>query len=100
MGGNRSEARRRHDRDHRQLRRQTGRDDADGAPLALGLVISTKNSTNGSDIEVDGQVFGILELQHVKPGKGQAFGRSKLRNVSTGAVTDKTFRAGEKVRAI
>jgi len=63
-------------------------------------VISTNNFKNGTHIEVDSQVFRILEFQHVKPGKGQAFVRSKLRNVATGAVIDKTFRAGEKVRSI
>jgi elongation factor P len=63
-------------------------------------MISTNNFKNGSHIEVDGQVFRILEFQHVKPGKGQAFVRSRLRNVATGAVIDKTFRAGEKVRSI
>jgi elongation factor P len=63
-------------------------------------VISTNNFKNGTHIEVDGQVFRILEFQHVKPGKGQAFVRSKLRNVATGAVIDKTFRAGEKVRSV
>jgi elongation factor P len=63
-------------------------------------MISTANFKNGIHIEVDGQVFRILEFQHVKPGKGQAFVRSKLRNVATGAVLDKTFRAGEKVRPI
>jgi elongation factor P len=63
-------------------------------------VISTNNFKNGTHIEVDGQVFRILEFQHVKPGKGQAFVRSKLRNVGSGAVIDKTFRAGEKVRSI
>jgi elongation factor P len=63
-------------------------------------VISTNNFKNGTHIEVDGQVFRILEFQHVKPGKGPAFVRSKLRNVGSGAVIDKTFRAGEKVRSI
>ena len=63
-------------------------------------MISTNNFKNGTHIEVDGQVFRILEFQHVKPGKGQAFVRSKLRNVGSGAVIDKTFRAGEKVRSI
>src|ERR687887_797315 len=63
-------------------------------------MISTNQFKNGTHIEVDGQVFRILEFQHVKPGKGQAFVRSKLRNVATGAVLDKTFRAGEKVRSI
>jgi elongation factor P len=63
-------------------------------------LISTANFKNGIHIEVDGQVFRILEFQHVKPGKGQAFVRSKLRNAATGAVLDKTFRAGEKVRPV
>ncbi len=63
-------------------------------------MISTSNFKNGSHIEVDGQVFRIIDFQHVKPGKGPAFVRSKLRNVSTGAVIDKTFRAGEKMRSI
>jgi elongation factor P len=63
-------------------------------------MISTNQFKNGTHIEVDGQVFRILEFQHVKPGKGQAFVRTKLKNVSSGAVLDKTFRAGEKVRPI
>jgi elongation factor P len=63
-------------------------------------MISTSNFKNGTHIEVDGQVFRIVEFQHVKPGKGPAFVRSKLKNVGTGAVIDKTFRAGEKVRPI
>jgi elongation factor P len=63
-------------------------------------MISTNQFKNGAHIEVDGQIFRILEFQHVKPGKGQAFVRTKLKNVSTGSVLDKTFRAGEKVRPI
>jgi elongation factor P len=63
-------------------------------------MISTNQFKNGTHIEVDGQVFRILEFQHVKPGKGQAFVRTKLKNVGSGAVLDKTFRAGEKVRPI
>jgi elongation factor P len=63
-------------------------------------MITTSQFKNGTHIEVDGQVFRILEFQHVKPGKGQAFVRSKLRSLATGAVLDKTFRAGEKVRSI
>ena len=47
-------------------------------------------------IEIDGQPFTIVEFQHVKPGKGGAFVRTKVRNIATGAVLDKTFRAGEK----
>ena len=62
--------------------------------------ITTNQFKNGTHIEVDGQVFRILEFQHVKPGKGQAFVRTKLRNVDSGAVLDKTFRAGEKVRSV
>jgi elongation factor P len=63
-------------------------------------MISTNQFKNGSHIELDGQVFRIVEFQHVKPGKGGAFVRSKLKNVGTGAVVDKTFRAGEKVRPV
>src|SRR3989304_5399565 len=47
-------------------------------------------------IEVDDTLYFIVEFQHVKPGKGGAFVRTKLKNVKTGAVLDKTFRAGEK----
>jgi elongation factor P len=63
-------------------------------------VISTNQFKNGNHIEVDGTVFKILEFQHVKPGKGGAFVRSKLRRASDGAVIDRTFRAGEKFRAV
>jgi elongation factor P len=63
-------------------------------------MISTNQFKNGTHIEVDGQAFRILEFQHVKPGKGQAFVRTKLKNLTTGAVLDKTFRAGEKVRPV
>jgi len=48
-------------------------------------------------IETGGEIFSIIEFQHVKPGKGGAFVRSKLRNLRTGAVIDKTFRAGERM---
>ena len=63
-------------------------------------MISTNQFKNGTHIEVDGQVFRIVEFQHVKPGKGPAFVRTRLKNVGSGAVIDKTFRAGEKVRPI
>ena len=63
-------------------------------------MISTNQFKNGNHIEVDGTVFKILEFQHVKPGKGGAFVRSKLRRATDGAVIDKTFRAGEKFRAV
>lgn len=49
-------------------------------------------------IELDGTLFEILDFQHVKPGKGQAFVRTRLKNLKTDSVTDKTFRAGEKVK--
>ncbi len=64
------------------------------------MAISTNQFKNGNHIEVDGTVFKILEFQHVKPGKGGAFVRSKLRRASDGAVIDRTFRAGEKFRAV
>src|SRR5205085_7650312 len=67
---------------------------------SLRLVISTNQFKNGAHIEVDGTVFKILEFQHVKPGKGGAFVRTKLRRVDDGAVLDKTFRAGEKFRPV
>ena len=63
-------------------------------------MISTNQFKNGSHIEVDGQVFRIVEFQHVKPGKGPAFVRTRLKSLSSGSVLDKTFRAGEKVRPI
>ena len=63
-------------------------------------MISTNQFRNGNHIEVDGTVFKILEFQHVKPGKGGAFVRTRLRRASDGAVIDKTFRAGEKFRDV
>jgi elongation factor P len=63
-------------------------------------VISTNQFRNGTHIEVDGTIYKILEFQHVKPGKGGAFVRTRLRRASDGAVIDRTFRAGEKFRPI
>jgi elongation factor P len=63
-------------------------------------VISTNQFKNGNHIEVEGTIFKILEFQHVKPGKGGAFVRTKLRRTSDAAVIDRTFRAGEKFRAV
>lgn len=60
--------------------------------------ISTNDFKNGMTIELPEGLFQIQEFQHVKPGKGGAFVRSTLRNVRTGAVVDRTFRAGEKVK--
>jgi elongation factor P len=58
--------------------------------------VNTNQFKNGMHIEVDGSVWRIVEFQHVKPGKGGAFVRTKLKNLDTGAVVDRTFRAGEK----
>src|SRR3712207_3595591 len=63
-------------------------------------MISTNQFKNGNHIEVEGTIFKILEFQHVKPGKGGAFVRTKLRRSNDGAVIDRTFRAGEKFRAV
>src|ERR1700759_2730445 len=63
-------------------------------------MISTNQFRNGTHIEVEGTVYKILEFQHVKPGKGGAFVRTRLRRASDGAVIDRTFRAGEKFRPI
>jgi elongation factor P len=63
-------------------------------------VVSTNQFKNGMHVEVDGTVFRIVEFQHVKPGKGGAFVRTKLKRTSDGAVIDKTFRAGEKIRSV
>jgi len=63
-------------------------------------MLSTNQFKNGNHIEVDGTVFKILDFQHVKPGKGGAFVRTKLRRASDGNVIDRTFRAGEKFRSV
>ena len=59
-------------------------------------MVDTNSFKNGMHIELDGKVWRILEFQHVKPGKGGAFVRTKLRALEAGSVVDKTFRAGEK----
>jgi elongation factor P len=63
-------------------------------------MISTNQLKNGNHIDVDGVVFKVIEFQHVKPGKGGAFVRTKLKRASDGNVIDRTFRAGEKFRAV
>jgi elongation factor P len=60
-------------------------------------VISSNDFRTGTTIEVDGGIWRVIEFMHVKPGKGAAFVRTKLKNVKTGAVKEQTFRAGEKV---
>lgn len=59
-------------------------------------MISTTDFRNGRVIELDGELMEIVEFQHVKPGKGGAFVRTRFKNVLTGRVLDKTFRSGEK----
>ena len=61
---------------------------------------STADFRNGMVLEIDNGLVSIVEFQHVKPGKGSAFVRTKLKNVLTGAVVDRTFRAGEKVNEV
>jgi len=58
--------------------------------------VDTNSFKNGMHIELDGKVWRIVEFQHVKPGKGGAFVRTKLKSLDAGAVVDRTFRAGEK----
>ncbi|ADU29961.1 elongation factor P [Evansella cellulosilytica] len=60
-------------------------------------MISVNEFKTGLTIEVDGSIWQVVEFQHVKPGKGAAFVRSKLRNLRNGSIQEKTFRAGEKV---
>jgi len=61
------------------------------------LSVSTNDLKNGMTLELDGVLFQVVEFQHVKPGKGGAFVRTKLRNVKSGAVIERTFNAGVKV---
>jgi elongation factor P len=60
-------------------------------------MISTNDMRPGQTLELDGTLFTIVNYQHVKPGKGQAFVKTKLKNVKSGAVVERTFRADEKV---
>lgn len=60
-------------------------------------MISVNDFKNGFTIELDNNIWQVIEFQHVKPGKGAAFVRSKLRNLRNGNIQEKTFRAGEKV---
>lgn len=58
---------------------------------------SSNDIKNGSVLKLEGQLWNTIEFQHVKPGKGGAFIRTKLKNVTSGKVVDKTFNAGAKV---
>src|SRR2546428_6472100 len=62
----------------------------------MAETISTNQFKNGMHVEVDGTIYRIVDFQHVKPGKGGAFVRTKLKALESGAVVDRTFRAGEK----
>jgi elongation factor P len=61
------------------------------------LSVSTNDLKRGMTLDLDGQLYQVVEFQHVKPGKGGAFVRTKLRNVKTGGVVDRTFNAGVEV---
>jgi elongation factor P len=61
------------------------------------IVATTNDLKNGTVLKIDGQLWTVIEFQHVKPGKGGAFVRTKLKNVLSGTVVDKTFNAGLKV---
>ena len=62
----------------------------------MAETVNTNQFKNGMHIELDGGVWRIVEFQHVKPGKGGAFVRTKVKSLDTGSVVDRTFRAGEK----
>ena len=66
----------------------------------MAEVVTTANFRNGMHIALDGQNWRIVEFQHVKPGKGGAFVRTKLKSIDSGAVVDRTFRAGEKFERV
>jgi elongation factor P len=61
---------------------------------------TTNDLRTGMVLEIDGTLYSVVEFLHVKPGKGGAFVRTKIKNLSTGRVIDKTFNAGEKVRDV
>lgn len=60
-------------------------------------MISTNDFRTGLTIDLDGEAYQVIDFQHVKPGKGSPFVRSKLKNLRTGAVIERTFNAGEKI---
>ena len=64
------------------------------------MAFSTNDLKNGMSLNLPEGLFSVVEFQHVKPGKGGAFVRTKLRRASDGAAIDRTFRAGEKFRAV
>ena len=66
----------------------------------MAEVVSTNQFRNGMHIELDGQTWRIVDFQHVKPGKGGAFVRTKLKSLDSGSVVDRTFRASEKFERV
>ncbi len=82
------------------LRRIAALPRADRYPALMAEMVSTNQFKNGMHIDVDGTTYRIVEFQHVKPGKGGAFVRTKLKNFDNGSVVDRTFRAGEKFQRI
>ncbi len=66
----------------------------------MAEMVGTNQFKNGMHVEIEGTIFKIVEFQHVKPGKGGAFVRTKLKNFVSGAVVDRTFRSGEKFQRI
>jgi elongation factor P len=69
----------------------------DNYEMSESTMATSNDLKNGLVLNIDGQLWTVVEFQHVKPGKGPAFVRSKLKNVMTGKVVDKTFNAGVKV---
>jgi elongation factor P len=69
-------------------------------PGDLALAVDTSDFKNGMTFTMEGDVWTIIEFQHVKPGKGGAFVRTRLRKIRTGQVMEKTFRSGEKVEPV
>jgi elongation factor P len=68
--------------------------------LRIEILADTSDFKNGLHINLDGDVYTIVEFQHVKPGKGGAFVRTTLKKVKTGKTLEKTFRAGEKIETV
>ena len=64
------------------------------------MAISISDISNGTGLKINGEIFIVIEAQHVKPGKGGAFLRTKLRNIKTKQVLDKTFRNGDKLEEV
>src|SRR5206468_12619717 len=69
----------------------------DGPERGKQMTVSTNDLKNGMSLDLPEGLFSVVEFQHVKPGKGGAFVRTKIKNVRTGAVLDRTYRADEKL---